>query len=60
MGIVRRLRVQVKRALAAIKLGKYGTCEVCGLPIDPARLRVYPEATTCIECSTKISEAGDE
>jgi RNA polymerase-binding transcription factor DksA len=60
VGIVRRLRVQVKKALAAIKLGKYGICEVCGLPIDEARLRVYPEATTCIDCSTKISEASNE
>lgn len=60
MGIVKRLRLQVKRALAAIKLGKYGICEVCGNPIDQARLRAYPEATTCIDCSTKISEAGNE
>jgi RNA polymerase-binding transcription factor DksA len=58
--IVKRLRTQVKRALAAIKIGKYGICEVCGNPIDKARLRAYPEATTCIDCANKKSESGDE
>jgi RNA polymerase-binding transcription factor DksA len=53
MGIVKRLRIQVKKALAAIKIGKYGTCEICGKPIDKARLNAYPEATTCIDCASK-------
>jgi len=60
LGIVKGLRIQVKRALAAIKMGKYGICQVCGNPIDKARLQAYPEATTCIECASKISEASDE
>ena len=51
--IVKRLRIQVKKALAAIKIGKYGICEICGNPIDKARLRAYPEATTCIDCANK-------
>lgn len=59
MGIVKSIRIQVKKALAAIKLGKYGTCEVCGKPIDKARLKVYPEATTCIDCATKASSAEE-
>lgn len=54
--IVKTLRIQVKKALAAIRLGKYGICEVCGKPIDRARLQAYPEATTCIECSMKASQ----
>jgi len=59
MGILKKIRIQVKRALAAIKLGKYGVCEVCGKPIDRARLVAYPEATTCIDCATDISQAEE-
>jgi RNA polymerase-binding transcription factor DksA len=55
-GIVEGIRHQVSKALAAIKIGRYGTCEICGNKIDPARLKVYPEATTCIECATDISQ----
>jgi RNA polymerase-binding transcription factor DksA len=60
IGIVKRLRFQVKKALAAIKIGRYGICEVCGNPIDKARLKAYPEATSCIECSSKKSESDNE
>lgn len=56
MGIVKKIRIQVKRALTAIKLGKYGICEVCGKSIDRARLTAYPEAMTCISCATDISQ----
>jgi RNA polymerase-binding transcription factor DksA len=59
MGILRKIRIQVKRALTAIKLGKYGICEVCGEPIDRARLVAYPEATTCISCATDISQMDE-
>ncbi len=47
------MRIQVKKALAYIKLGRYGVCEVCGNPIDKARLQIYPEATKCAECAAK-------
>ena len=56
VGFVEELRRQVKKALAAIKIGRYGTCEVCGEKIDPARLKVYPEASACIRCATDISQ----
>ena len=39
----------VRKALARMRIGKYGICEVCGKPIEEARLRIYPEATTCTE-----------
>lgn len=48
-GIVQGMLIQVKKALAAIKIGKYGICEVCGEPIDKARLKAYPQATTCLK-----------
>ncbi len=59
LGIIEKLKIQVRKALAAMKLGKYGKCEVCGKPIDKARLEVYPEATTCIECATDHSQMED-
>lgn len=53
MNAVTSLRDQVKKALSYIKDGKYGMCEVCGKPIDKARLEIYPEATKCLNCSDK-------
>ncbi len=50
--VVGRLE-QVKRALLQVKKGKYGKCEVCGKPIDPARLKVDPSATLCLRCQQK-------
>ena len=37
-------------ALAKISAGKYGSCESCGKPIEPARLQVLPQARTCMNC----------
>ncbi len=56
---VKSLRVQVRKALARINIGKYGKCEICGKAIDKARLEVYPEATTCIDCATDHSQIED-
>lgn len=44
---------QVKRALARVKRGKYGVCEVCGQAIDSARLKVDPSVTLCIDCQER-------
>lgn len=56
LGMLSSLSIQVKKALTAMNIGNYGKCEVCGKPIDKARLEVYPEATTCIECATDRSQ----
>ena len=45
--------IQIRKALTRIKLGKYGTCEVCGNMIDTDRLMIYPEATLCAKDSAK-------
>lgn len=45
--------IQTKKALARIRLGKYGICEDCGEMIDTDRLMVYPEATLCANCQAK-------
>ena len=31
----------------------YGICELCGKPIEPERLEIFPETTLCIECKRK-------
>ena len=40
---------EVEGALTRIAEGTYGTCVVCGKPIDDERLRAVPYATLCIE-----------
>lgn len=51
--LVITMQIQVRKALASIKIGRYGKCEVCGKAINLERLQVYPEATTCIEHADK-------
>jgi DnaK suppressor protein len=41
---------QVERALARLKQGTYGMCEVCGCKIPVERLNVLPYSTLCIKC----------
>lgn len=53
---VDRRLIQVRQALARIRIGSYGTCEACGKMIDTDRLMVKPEATLCIECERKREE----
>lgn len=50
---VERKLIQVRKALASIKIGHYGTCEKCGKMINTDRLMVIPEATICIKCEAK-------
>lgn len=45
--------IQTKKALARIKFGNYGTCEVCGNMIDTDRLMIFPEATKCAKHASK-------
>jgi RNA polymerase-binding transcription factor DksA len=50
---IARQIIQLKKALARIKIGKYGVCEVCGQMIDTDRLMIYPEATLCAKDSAQ-------
>jgi len=50
---INRKLVQMKKALARIKIGGYGVCEKCGHMIDTDRLMVMPEATLCVKCEKK-------
>jgi DnaK suppressor protein len=44
---------QVEDALKRIDDGTYGTCAVCGRPIEPARLEAIPWTPYCIEDQEK-------
>lgn len=48
---VERKLVQIRKALARIKIGKYGICEKCGKMIDTDRLMIMPEAIYCAKCA---------
>jgi len=52
--LVAKLRAalgEVEHALAKFEAGRYGTCEACSKPIDPARLEAKPAARLCIDCA---------
>lgn len=48
-----RRMIQMRKALARVKVGGYGICEDCGQMIDTDRLMVFPEATLCVNCEKK-------
>lgn len=43
----------VEQALDKVAAGTYGTCEVCGNPIDPVRLEAMPATRFCINHASK-------
>lgn len=44
---------EIERAIASVETGRYGICESCGQPIDPARLEALPHTTLCVSCKAK-------
>ena len=42
----------IENALAKIASGKYGRCELCGKPIETARLEALPQARRCLSCKS--------
>ena len=60
LGLEKRIRdqlVAVEHALSKFEKGTYGLCDICGQPIDPARLEALPQASLCLNC--KASQAKD-
>lgn len=47
------LSKKISAALVNMRKGTYGKCEICGKPIELARLEAVPTATTCLDCSKK-------
>jgi DnaK suppressor protein len=43
----------INTALAKIDAGEYGLCDVCGEPINEARLEAVPTAAFCLKCQTR-------
>ena len=41
---------EIDEALAKIKSGSYGSCDMCGVDIGFQRLKVKPHAKYCIDC----------
>src|SRR5437870_7518143 len=50
---------QIERALARLKQGTYGLCEVCQVKIPVARLNALPYTTCCIECQREMERYPD-
>jgi DnaK suppressor protein len=42
---------RTERALAKLDEGTYGTCDVCGEAIAPARLSALPDSVHCLKCA---------
>lgn len=45
---------RLAHALDRLAEGAYGVCEECEEPINPRRLDVIPEATTCVRCQDRL------
>ena len=55
---IRDLLAEVEHALHKFEEGTYGLCDVCGKPIDPARLEALAQASLCISCKAHPEPAG--
>ena len=53
---LRRTIDGLRHCLTDLDEGRYGICVRCGEPIDPARLAVRPQATSCVTCTAARSE----
>ena len=47
------LLYEVREALGRLDDGTYGSCQVCGQPIDLARLEAIPYAALCLHCKVR-------
>ncbi len=47
---------ELDHALRAAEKGKYGICVRCGKPIDPERLKIFPEATMDVNCKNEVEQ----
>ena len=56
LALEKRLRDQlagVEHTLHKFEENTYGLCDICGQPIDPARLEALPQANLCLSCKAK-------
>ncbi|MEA2306317.1 MAG: DnaK suppressor protein [Solirubrobacteraceae bacterium] len=57
-GSLEHALARTERALAKLDEGTYGTCDACGEPIAPARLRAMPDGVLCLACAAAERRAG--
>ena len=50
---------QIERALARLRDGTYGKCEMCGKKIAVARLSALPYTPLCINCQREVETNPD-
>jgi DnaK suppressor protein len=50
---IREQLAEVEHALHKFEEGTYGLCDICGQPIDPARLEALPQASLCLSCKAR-------
>jgi RNA polymerase-binding protein DksA len=50
---VRDQLAEVEHALYKFDQGTYGLCDICGQPIEPARLEALPQANLCLSCKAR-------
>lgn len=43
----------VNHALYKFEQGTYGICDICGQPIESARLEALPRASLCVNCKSR-------
>ncbi|MCJ7828371.1 MAG: TraR/DksA C4-type zinc finger protein [Dehalococcoidia bacterium] len=48
---------EVEHAIKKYEAGIYNICDICGQPIELARLEALPQASLCLKC--KASQAKD-
>lgn len=46
---------EIDTAIARVRDGWDGSCEICGRPIARERLAVRPSAATCVTCASRSS-----
>jgi DnaK suppressor protein len=60
MALEKRLNdslAEVEHAIMKYEAGIYSICDMCGQPIEMARLEALPQASMCLKC--KASQAKD-
>lgn len=49
---------EIEYAQEKFNRGTYGKCEICSQDIDPARLKILPEATLCLSCKARQAKSA--
>jgi len=55
---VRDQLAEIEHTLRKFDQGTYGLCDICGQPIEPARLEALPQANLCLGCKARQAKNG--